>query len=391
MNHLFNKMIKSTNLCQAARLVKQKGAKAIGIDGIHSKEAVSYLDSHMGEIIQSLMADTFRPQPIKRIAIDKPNGGKRFIGIPTVQDKIIQLAMVQVLSPIYERKFSDYSYGFRKGRNIHQAILQAKQFMNDGYMWVVAIDLSNYFDTIHHDRLMSVLWQDIKDERVLRLIRKFLQSEVVYHNNRIKKEVNQGAIQGGNLSPLLANIYLDKLDWELSRRGIRFLRYADDITLFLRDNKSAEKICQNISKFIEDKLLLKVNQEKTMIATPSEINLLGYQFYIDKQEYKSCITEISIHRMKEKIRNTINDANTIARAIKQINEEVTGWTSHYIHADKPLSQRQAKEIDRMILEQLYKRFKPDTDIGQFKEQLPLVRKGKVSLVSMQRLWKKKSD
>lgn len=306
-----------------------------------------------------------------------------------MQDKIIQLAIVQVLSPIYEKKFSTYSYGFREKRNIHQVIIQAKQFMNDGYLWVVALDLSKYFDTIHHDRLMSVLFQDIKDEKLLRLIRQFLQSDVVYRNSKVQKELNRGAIQGGNLSPLLANIYLDKLDRELSRRGIRFIRYADDITLFLRDKKFAEKICQNISKFIEDKLLLKVNQKKTMIATPSGINLLGFQFYIDKQEYKSCIPDKSIQRMKEKILNKIDKAETLDRAVKQVNEEITGWTSHYIHADRPLSQRQAKDIDRMILERLYKRFKTNTDIGQFKEQLFMISKGKVSLVSMHRLWKKR--
>ncbi len=389
MNHLFDLLIESTNLYQSARIVKYKAAKAIGIDGINSNDAERYLESHIEELIQSLKDETFRPQPIRQIAIDKPNGGKRLIGIPTVQDKIIQLAIVQVLSPIYEKKFSTYSYGFREKRNIHQAIIQAMQFMNDGYIWVAALDLSKYFDTIHHDRLMSVLFQDIKDRKLLRLIRQFLQSDVVYRNSKVQKELNRGAIQGGNLSPLLANIYLDKLDRELSRRGIRFIRYADDITLFLRDKKSAEKICQNISKFIEDKLLLKVNQKKTMIATPSGINLLGFQFYIDKQEYKSCIPDKSIQRMKEKILNKIDKTETLDRAVKQVNEEITGWTSHYIHADRPLSQRQAKDIDRMILERLYKRFKTNTDIGQFKEQLFMISKGKVSLVSMHRLWKKR--
>jgi RNA-directed DNA polymerase len=266
---------------------------------------------------------------------------------------------------------------------------QAKQFMNDGYVWMVALDLSNYFNTIHHDRLMSVLYQDIKDEKVLKLIRKFLQSEVVRNDGRvIISKSNQGAIQGGNLSPLLANIYLNELDWELSGRGIRFIRYADDITLFLRDRISAEKIYQNIRTIIECKLLLKVNQIKTMITTPSEIKMLGFEFYIENNEYKSYIPKTSIQRLKDKCSDNIYKADMLGNAVKQINEELIGWTSHYSQADKPISQRKAKEIDRIILDLLYKRFKPGMNIVQFKEQL---RKGKgqVGLVSIQELWKKR--
>jgi RNA-directed DNA polymerase len=387
MYQLFEKMIEPTNLYLAARLVKSKGAKALGIDGIHSKDAVSYLDAHREELTQSLTDETFRPQSIKQISIDKPNGGKRYIGIPTTQDKIIQLAMVQILSPIYEKKFSDYSYGFREKRDIHQAIQQAKQFMNDGYVWMVGLDLSNYFNTIHHDRLMSVLYQDIKDEKILKLIRKFLQSRVVRNDGRvIISKSNQGAIQGGNLSPLLANIYLNELDWELSGRGIRFIRYADDITLFLRDRISAEKIYQNIRTIIEYKLLLKVNQIKTMITTPSEIKILGFEFYIENNEYKSYIPDKSIQRLKDKCSDTIIKTDRLEMAVKHINEELIGWTSHYIQADKPISQRKAKEIDRIILDLLYKRFKPGMNIVQFKEQLKKG-KGLVGLVSMQELWK----
>ena len=387
-NSLLYKVTNRINLYQAAVLVKYKNGVA-GIDEVTANQAERYLDNHIDEIIQSLEEETFRPQYIRQVSIPKPNGGLRMIGLPTVRDKIIQLAIVNVLSPIYEKQFSDDSYGFRPNRSIHQAITKAQEYMNDGFTWIVAMDLSKFFDMIHHDKLMSEIFKTIKDEKILHLIRLFLQTESVYHGRIVIRTPNLGAIQGGNISPLLANIYLDTLDRELTRRDLYFTRYADDVTIFLKTKESAQRVLSNISKFIEDKLFLQINHEKTIVANPVDVNLLGFNFYIDKGEYKSCIPNKSIQKMNLTTINKIDRSITINKAIKAVNDELRGWTSNYQHADKAISFRQAKAIDRMILEKLYGKFKPDMTIGKFRNTLypKNIKKKQLQLVSMEELWR----
>lgn len=368
MNNLYSEIISRDNLLNSAKQIKSKSCIATGIDNIPCKLADTYLVEYMEEIIMSLQQDNYIPAPIKRVIIPKPNGGYRSIGVPTVMDKIIQLSIVKVLTPIYEDIFHPYSYGFRAGKSIHTAITQTKEYLDNGYIHIVQIDLDSFFDTINHDKMMSELFKTIKDKQLLKLIRLYLQSEIIQNGKSLGKSYC-GLIQGGNLSPLLANVYLNPLDWELSRQGIRFIRFADDLILFCNSIESATAIKNNICRLIEQKMLLKVNTNKTVITTPTECNILGLQFCIEQNEYKSGVPKKSIERLKAKVNANIDNAVDFNEAKRTINDELVGWYAHYIHADKFLSNREMKSIDNIILEKLYKRFGNGMKIKEFKEQL----------------------
>lgn len=256
---LLDEILNQENLNKAyKKVVSNKGVA--GVDGITVGEVAEYIKEHKEEIIEKIRNRMYKPQPVKRVQIPKENGKIRNLGIPTVIDRIIQQAMVQVLSPIFEKQFNDNSYGFRIGRSCEQAVIKALEYLNDGYEWIVDIDLEKFFDTVNHDRLITIIRRTIKDGEVISLIRKYLSAGVM--DKGVKKATEIGTPQGGNLSPLLSNIMLNELDKELEARGLNFVRYADDCIILVKSEKAANRVLNSITKFIEKKLGLKVNAEK---------------------------------------------------------------------------------------------------------------------------------
>ena len=276
---LLEKVLDDRNLFEAYKQVyKNKGAS--GIDGVTVDELGAYMYKHKAEIKEQIRNRKYKPNPVRRVYIPKDNGDKRGLGIPTVVDRLIQQAIVQVLSPIYEQQFSKTSYGFRPNRSCEMAIIKLLEYFNDGYTWIVDIDLQKFFDTVCHDKLISIIMKTIHDGELVSLIRKYLVSGVM--KNDVVSPTKVGTPQGGNLSPLLSNIMLNELDEELEKRGLRFTRYADDCIIVVQSEKAANRVMESITKFIEKKLGLKVNIEKSKVARPNEIKYLGYGFYYSK-------------------------------------------------------------------------------------------------------------
>ena len=264
------------NLNRAYRQVKANKGSG-GIDKMDVEHLLPYLRSHKVEIVESLLDGKFRPNPVRRVEIPKDGGKMRQLGIPTVVDRVIQQAIAQVLGLVYEPKFSDGSYGFRPGRSAHQALRQAQEIINDGYKYCIDLDLEKFFDTVNQSKLVQLLSDTIKDGRVVSLIHKYLRAGVMIGHKF--EETEQGVPQGGPLSPLLSNIMLNELDRELERRGLPFVRYADDCIIFCKSPRAAERVCESISRFIEKKLFLKVNREKTHVGSVNGQKYLGYSFY----------------------------------------------------------------------------------------------------------------
>ena len=264
------------NLNRAYRQVKANKGSG-GIDKMDVEHLLPYLRSHKVEIVESLLDGKFRPNPVRRVEIPKDGGKKRQLGIPTVVDRVIQQAIAQVLGLVYEPKFSDGSYGFRPGRSAHQALRRAQEIINDGYKYCIDLDLEKFFDTVNQSKLVQLLSDTIKDGRVVSLIHKYLRAGVMIGHKF--EETEQGVPQGGPLSPLLSNIMLNELDRELERRGLPFVRYADDCIIFCKSPRAAERVCESISRFIEKKLFLKVNREKTHVGSVNGQKYLGYSFY----------------------------------------------------------------------------------------------------------------
>lgn len=264
------------NLNRAYRQVKANKGSG-GIDKMDVEHLLPYLRSHKVEIVESLLDGKFRPSPVRRVEIPKDGGKMRQLGIPTVVDRVIQQAIAQVLGLVYEPKFSDGSYGFRPGRSAHQALRRAQEIINDGYKYCIDLDLEKFFDTVNQSKLVQLLSDTIKDGRVVSLIHKYLRAGVMIGHKF--EETEQGVPQGGPLSPLLSNIMLNELDRELERRGLPFVRYADDCIIFCKSPRAAERVCESISRFIEKKLFLKVNREKTHVGSVNGQKYLGYSFY----------------------------------------------------------------------------------------------------------------
>lgn len=272
---LIENILSKDNLNNAyLQVVRNKGAA--GVDGMEYKALLSHLRKNGEQIKESIRNQTYKPMPVKRVEIPKEDGSKRKLGIPTVTDRTIQQAVAQVLTPIYEEKFHDNSYGFRPQKSAQQAVLKAVEYMNEECNWIVDIDLEKFFDTVNHDKLISILNKEIKDGKILSLIRKLLVSGVMVGTQ--VKETEMGTPQGGNLSPLLANIMLNELDWELERRGLRFVRYADDCIILVKSRKAARRVMESVTRYIETNLLLKVNRQKSKIGRPKEIKYLGFTF-----------------------------------------------------------------------------------------------------------------
>ena len=300
-NTLLENMLSDENIMEAYKQVKRnKGAP--GVDGMTIDELKEYLDENLEIIKEQIRTRKYKPSPVRRVEIPKENGGVRNLGVPTVVDRLIQQAIVQVLTPIYEPLFSDSSYGFRPNRCCEMAIIKALEYMNDGYEWVVDIDLEKFFDNVNHDKLISLLMKNVKNGEIISLIRKFLISGIMIDGEY--KESIIGTPQGGNLSPLLSNVMLNELDKELEARGLHFVRYADDCIILVHSTKAADRVMANVSKFIENKLGLKVNMTKSKVSKPNEIKYLGFGFYKDKftQSYKAVPHTKSIEKLKARLK-----------------------------------------------------------------------------------------
>lgn len=273
--HLMEEVVGRNNMIAAyTRVVENKGAP--GVDGVTVHDLKAYQQIHWPRIKAELLTGTYQPKPVKRVMIPKPDGGERELGIPTVMDRMIQQAVAQVLSALFEPRFSPHSYGFRPGRSAHQAILAAQGMIEAGYSHVVDIDLEKFFDRVNHDKLMGQVAKVVHDKRLLKLIRAFLNAGVMANGVVVERE--EGTPQGGPLSPLLSNIVLDELDHELEKRCHQFVRYADDCNIFVRSQKSAERTMDSISQFIESRLKLRINKEKSAVARPWERKFLGFSF-----------------------------------------------------------------------------------------------------------------
>ena len=327
---LLNELLSDENLKIAKQRVK-KNKGASGIDGMEVKELDEYLSKHLDEIKEQIRNKKYSPKPVKRVEIPKPDGGVRNLGVPTVVDRFVQQAIAQVLTPIYEPKFSDSSYGFRPDRCCEMAILKALEFMNDGYQWVVDIDLEKFFDNVNHDKMISLIMKDVKCGEIVSLINKFLKSGIMIDDEY--KESVIGTPQGGNLSPLLSNIMLDQLDKELEARGLRFTRYADDCIILVGSSKAADRVMKNVSIFIENKLGLKVNMTKSKVSKPNDIKYLGFGFFMDKNDglWKAKPHAKSVEKLKLKLKKLTSRRWSISldERLGKIKKTIVGWTNYY--------------------------------------------------------------
>lgn len=329
---LLEQILSRDNMNSAYKRVKaNKGSH--GIDGMTVDELLQHLKEHGQELRQSLLEGRYTPQPVRRVEIPKPDGGKRLLGIPTVVDRVIQQAIAQVLTPIYEKKFSDNSYGFRPLRSAKQAVEKCREYINAGYTWAVDIDLAKYFDTINHDKLIRLLSNDIKDGRVISLIRKYLQSGVMI--NGVVMETEEGAPQGGPLSPLLSNIMLHELDVELTKRKLCFCRYADDCNIYVKSKKAAKRVMESITRFIEGKLKLKVNKDKSTVDRPWKLKFLGFSFYRGKGEYRIRVHEKPLKKFKAKLKELTSRSNAMSMEYRflKLKQAIVGWVNYFAIAD----------------------------------------------------------
>ena len=327
---LIEVIISKENLNRAyKKVVSNKGAS--GIDEMTVKELGNYIREHKDEIISSLRNRTYMPKPVRRVYIPKSNGKKRPLGIPTVLDRTIQQAIAQPISDIYENIFSDYSYGFRPNRSCHDAIKQALIYLNQGNEWVIDIDIEQFFDKVNHDKLIQILREQVNDSTTLNLIRKYLRAGVM--ENGIEKATKTGVPQGGPLSVILSNIYLDKLDKELEERGLRFTRYADDVLIFTKSEKAANRVMNSITKWLEKKLFLKVNATKTKVVKPIRSKYLGFTFIKHGGEWKVRPTNEKKKALKDKLCEYLKRNKAVARplavTIKRVNEILRGWINYF--------------------------------------------------------------
>jgi len=305
-----------------------------GADGMTVEELPGYLKEHWPAIRAQLLQGTYQPQPVKRVEIPKGGGGVRQLGVPTVLDRFIQQGVLQVLQKRWDRTFSEHSYGFRPGRSAHQAVAQAQQYIAEGRHWVVDLDLEKFFDRVHHDRLLGRLAQRVKDKRMLKLIRAFLNAGVM--EKGLVSPTTEGTPQGGPLSPLLSNIVLDELDRELERRGHRFVRYADDCNIYVHSERAGRRVMESISEFITKKLKLKVNQGKSAVARPGARKFLGFSFTSGKEPRRR-VAPAALERCKERVRDLTRRTRTVGLEgmVKELAKYLTGWKGYFGYCQTP--------------------------------------------------------
>lgn len=329
-NSLMEQIVSKDNLNAAyLQVIRNKGAA--GVDGMEYAELGEYLSKNGETIKEQLRTRKYKPQPVRRVEIPKPDGGIRNLGVPTVTDRFIQQAVAQVLTPIYEEQFHDQSYGFRPNRGAQQAVLKALEMMNDGHSWIVDIDLEKFFDTVNHDKLMTIIGRTIKDGDVISIIRKFLVSGIMIDDEY--KESIIGTPQGGNISPLMANIMLNELDKEMEQRGLDFVRYADDCIIMVGSELAANRVMKSISKFIEEKLGLKVNVSKSKVDTPKGIKYLGFGFYYDSlaKQYKAKPHAKSVAKFKARMKELTCRSWGVSNSykIEKLNQLIRGWINYF--------------------------------------------------------------
>lgn len=330
---LMEEVCERENLLRAWRRVRDnKGAP--GVDGMSVGEAVGYLREHWPDIRSRLLSGTYRPQPVKRVEIPKPDGGVRKLGVPCVVDRLIQQALLQVLQEQWDPTFSEHSYGFRPGRSAHQAVAQAQAYVIEGYNVVVDLDLEKFFDRVNHDGLMARVAERVADKRVLKLIRAFLNAGVM--ENGLLLPVDEGTPQGGPLSPLLSNLVLDDLDKELARRGLRFCRYADDCNIYVRSRRAGERVMASVSRFLTDKLKLKVNETKSAVARPEERKFLGFSIANDGSERRIAPKALEKFKMRVREFTRRTRGESLEQLVELLRPYLNGWRSYFGFCQTPV-------------------------------------------------------
>lgn len=345
---LLDSIVSTGNMEHACkRVVANQGAP--GVDQVETTELREVLAEKWPTIKAEITGGTYKPQPVRRVEIDKPGGGVRLLGIPTTTDRLIQQAIAQVIGPMYEPVFSPYSYGFRPGKSAHDGVQQALSYINEGYDWVVDIDLKSFFDKVNHDYLMHLVSQHIGDKPLLKLIRRYLQAGVM--EGGVVSPARQGTPQGGPLSPLLSNILLDELDKELEDRGHRFVRYADDCSIYVGSRRAGERVLASISRFIEEELKLQVNWDKSGVRKAARMTLLGYSFYRGSNGYRLRVASKSLIRFKDALREITKKRWPISMSdrLKRLTRFCRGWVNYFKLAD---ARTHLKRLDGWVRSRL---------------------------------------
>ncbi len=337
-------ILTSKNLEKALKAV-ERNKGACGVDNQQFDALRPFIYTHYQGLRESILEGTYKPSPVRKVEIPKVGGGVRMLGIPTVLDRMIQQGIYQLLSPIYEQEFDADSYGFRPGKNAHQAVKKAQSYLDNGYTWIIELDLEKFFDKVNHQKLLSLVRLRVKDSRILKLIGQYLGSGIM--EGGIVSPRSEGTPQGSPLSPLLSNIMLHELDKELNKRGLKFVRYADDCSIYVKSEKSAKRVAESIIKHIEAWLLLKVNRSKTRISRPIESHLLGFSFYKFKGEYLIRIGAKALKGIKEKCKKITRSSDPTEERIKlkKLNETIRGWVNYFKIAK---AKSKMEELDEMI-------------------------------------------
>ncbi len=333
IERLMEEVVERENLKEALRRVKANQGSP-GVDGMTVHDLPGYLKEHWPTFREQLLNGTYKPQPVRRVEIPKPDGGVRKLGIPTVLDRFIQQAVMQVLQRRWDRTFSEHSYGFRPRRSAHQAVAQAQQYIAAGYRWVVDLDLEKFFDRVNHDKLMGQVAKRVTDKRVLKLLRAFLNAGVM--ENGLVSPVDEGTPQGGPLSPLLSNLVLDELDRELERRGHRFVRYADDSNIYVRSERAGQRVMESVTRFIMKKLKLQVNQEKSAVARPEERKFLGFSFTRNRAPKRRIAPKAKV-RFKERVRELTRRTQGVSleQMMDPLGRYLLGWRNYFGFCQTP--------------------------------------------------------
>jgi group II intron reverse transcriptase/maturase len=345
---LWEQFISRENLAAALKRV-ERNAGAAGIDQMSTEELRPWLHDHWPQVRSTLDAGTYRPQPVRRVMIPKPSGGTRPLGVPTALDRLIQQALLQVLTPVFDPYFHPHSFGFRPGRSAHEALERARQFIADGAAWCVDLDLDSFFDRVGHDALMARVARRVHDKQVLRLIRRYLEAGVMADG--IKQSTEEGTPQGSPLSPLLSNVMLDDLDRMLQKRGHRFVRYADDAMIYVKSRRAGERVMASTAQFVESTLKLRVNRQKSTVAPAQNRTFLGFGFFYRDGQVKVRVDTKARKRAKDRLRRLTSRRWSVSmeRRIKEINRFTVGWTAYFQFAETP---RPFEDLDEWLRRRL---------------------------------------